>query len=59
MFLLFLAVLTVEPMRDFFELLILSGETYAAILGLVLVWTLLLRGLWRGRWLERFLQMAT
>jgi cation-transporting ATPase E len=57
MFLILLSVMLVEPLRHFFELLILSRETYLMIIAAVAVWTLVLRAAWRGRWLERFLRL--
>ncbi len=53
----FAVVLAVEPLRRFFELMILPAHAYAAIAASVVVWALLLRQAWRGRWLERFLQL--
>lgn len=57
MFLVFLGVLFVEPLRHFFEMLILSQATYFVIIAAVAVWTIVLRAAWRGRWLERFLRL--
>jgi cation-transporting ATPase E len=57
MFVVFLIVMLVEPLRDFFEVLILSWETYLMIAAAIIVWALLLRAMWRGRWFERFLRL--
>jgi cation-transporting ATPase E len=57
MLLVFLSVLLVEPLRHFFELLILSRETYLMVIAAVTVWLFVLRGAWRGRWLDRFLRL--
>jgi cation-transporting ATPase E len=55
----FLAVHFVEPLRNFFELVILSDATYVLIVVLVVFWTLVTRWMWRGRWLERFLRLES
>lgn len=57
MFLIFLSVLFIEPLRHFFEMLVLSSATYVAIVAAVVVWMVVLRAAWRGRWLERFLRL--
>ncbi|NIM96435.1 MAG: HAD-IC family P-type ATPase [Anaerolineales bacterium] len=53
----FIVVLVIEPLREFFELLLLSGKAYGVIIGTVILWMLILRQAWRGRWLERFLHI--
>lgn len=56
MLVVFMVVLAVDPLRRFFELVALPLWAYLAIGGLTLVWMLLLRAAWRGRWLQRFLR---
>ncbi|MCK6576510.1 MAG: HAD-IC family P-type ATPase [Anaerolineae bacterium] len=53
----FCAIVLIEPARAFFEMVALPFIVYAALAGVTLVWMLLLRGAWRGRWLERFLKL--
>ncbi|HEX8917413.1 MAG TPA: HAD-IC family P-type ATPase, partial [Chloroflexota bacterium] len=55
LFLVFAALLAIEPLRSFFGFVPLSLSMYGAIALIVLAWTLLLRFAWRARLLERFL----
>jgi cation-transporting P-type ATPase E len=57
MLLAFVVIVLVEPFRQFFELLLLPWYAYGAIVLVTLVWMLLLRAAWRGRWMQRFLQL--
>jgi cation-transporting P-type ATPase E len=47
----------VEPLRRFFELIALPYYIYALIALITLVWMFMLRRAWRGRWLQRFLEV--
>jgi cation-transporting ATPase E len=49
----FLAVLAIPQARDFFELGVLGPVEWAVVLGVVVLWGLGLRMIWRGRLLER------
>lgn len=53
----FVVILLVEPLRNFFELILLAPLDYAIIVGAVIVWAFVLRAAWRGHWLERFLNL--
>ncbi len=53
--LIYLAIISYTPVRRFFELLPLPLGINMFLLVLAGVWTMLLRAVWRGRWLERFL----
>ncbi|MBP0029175.1 HAD-IC family P-type ATPase [Roseofilum sp. Guam] len=48
-------ILAIAPVRNFFDLTLLSASDYAFILAIVLLWIYLLRLTWRRKWLERFL----
>ncbi len=54
---LFIAIIAIEPLRDFFEMVALPPLAYVGIALITLIWMLVLRIAWRGRWLERFLQV--
>ena len=51
----FVVINAVEPLRDFFELIILRPQDYAMICAGVVVWAVILRYVWRRRLFERFL----
>ena len=53
----YMAIVLVEPLRNFFEMVALPGLAYVAIGLLTVVWMLVLRIAWRQRWLDRFLQI--
>jgi len=53
--LVYLVIISYTPVRRFFELLPLNLGINIFLLVLAAVWTMLLRAIWRGRWLERFL----
>ncbi|GAB4451156.1 MAG: HAD-IC family P-type ATPase [Anaerolineae bacterium] len=53
----FVAIMLIEPVRDFFELILLSPADYAIIGVVTVIWALVLRYLWRARLLERFLHL--
>lgn len=53
--LLFIFILAVEPVRSFFELILLRPLDYLAIIGAVVLWTFVLRYTWRAHVFERFL----
>ena len=55
LFLGFVVLLAVPPLRLFFGLIPLGFETYGVIACIVLVWAIVLRVIWRARLLERFL----
>jgi cation-transporting ATPase E len=53
----YVALLTIPPLRAFFELTALDGRSYL-LLGLAaLAWAVILRLIWRTRLFERFLQL--
>ncbi|MCU0515060.1 MAG: HAD-IC family P-type ATPase [Anaerolineae bacterium] len=54
----FLVIMNYTPFRRFFELVAMPLSAYIGILGMVVLWALTLRAAWRGRWLERFLNIA-
>jgi cation-transporting ATPase E len=57
MLIVLILVLSIPQGREFFELLPLEWQDYAAIVGMLLVWMLLLRYVWRARLFERFLDI--
>lgn len=48
-------IVTVEPLRHFFELLPLPPSVYLVLALITLLWAMVLRLAWRGHWLQRFL----
>jgi cation-transporting P-type ATPase E len=50
----FIAILLIEPLRTFAELLPLPFSTHLLIVAITLVWMLVLRAAWRANWMERF-----
>lgn len=48
-------IIIIDPLRQFFELEILSLQEYALISGIVLAWAISLRFIWKFNLLERFL----
>ncbi len=57
MLLVFFVIVSVPPLRIAFEIMPLSPLWYAVIALVAAACILLLRATWRGRWLERFLEM--
>ncbi|HEX6506774.1 MAG TPA: haloacid dehalogenase, partial [Chloroflexota bacterium] len=55
LFLSFVLLLVIAPLRSFFGLVPLDLTSYLVIACIVLVWAILLRVIWRLRLLERFL----
>ncbi len=55
--LVFVATITVPPLQSAFEIIALPPVWYALIAVVALACLLLLRAAWRGRWLERFLEI--
>ena len=53
----FVGVVLIEPIREFFEMIALPFEVYLVIGLITIIWALVLRASWRGRWLQRFLQI--
>jgi cation-transporting P-type ATPase E len=53
LFVLFLAVVTIAPLRDAFELARLTIPNLATIALVLIGWTLFVRWTWRSRWFER------
>ena len=51
----YIAILAVPPLREFFELSLLSKHDYVVIAWVALAWCLLLRYVWRAKLLDRFL----
>lgn len=54
----FVVILNYPPFRRFFELVAMPLSAYIGIFVMLTVWALTLRAAWRGRWLERFLNIA-
>lgn len=50
-------LLTIPPLRAFFELTALNGRSYLLIGLVALAWALILRFTWRARLFERYLQL--
>ncbi len=57
MFIIYVIVLIVPPLRGFFEMVPLPLPAYIAIGVLTIIWMLVTRLMWRQHWLERFLQV--
>jgi cation-transporting ATPase E len=53
-----LAIVSIPPVRNFFELLPLTLQDYAIIALATLIWMLILRQAFKGRWFQRFFQIA-
>ena len=51
----FVLLMAIEPIRRLFEFIPLPPSGYLLIAVAVLVWMLIIRLIWRRRWLERFL----
>lgn len=51
----FVALLLIEPLRSFFELIALPWWAFILLAFVTTIWAILLRIMWRHRWLERFL----
>lgn len=51
----YIVILAVPPLRQFFELSLLSAHDYVVISWVALVWCLLLRYVWRAKLLDKFL----
>jgi cation-transporting ATPase E len=50
-------VILFQPLRDFFEIQLLSIPDYALIAVVSFVWAVALRHFWRARWFDRFLNL--
>jgi hypothetical protein len=55
LFVVFFIAMLIDPVRHFFEILPLPPLALVGIAGTVVIWALVLRQVWRGEWLERFL----
>ena len=53
----FFAILVIEPVRNFFEIVVFDVFSYLIMAALVVIWALALRLAWRQRWFERFLHL--
>ncbi len=53
----FMYIYTTPSLRDFFELIDLTPPGYLVIVLITIIWALILRRMWRQRWLERFLHL--
>jgi cation-transporting ATPase E len=53
----FVGIMTYEPLRTFFELLLLPAYAYVLIAIITLAWMFVLRTAWRRRWMQRFLEV--
>ncbi|NEP85585.1 MAG: HAD-IC family P-type ATPase [Okeania sp. SIO2C2] len=51
----YVVILAVPPLRQFFELSLLSAHDYVVISWVAIVWCLLLRYVWRAKLLDKFL----
>jgi len=56
--LLFVVIMALPPLREFFELIELQLEHWLVITITVTLWTFLLRYIWRARIFERFMRMS-
>ncbi len=54
----FLCVVSIAPVRNFFELVPLPLQDYAIIALATLIWMLTLRQAFKGRWFQRFFQIT-
>jgi cation-transporting P-type ATPase E len=54
----FIGVLLIPPLSRTFELMPLPPSVYAVIALVTIVWMIVQREVWRGRWLERFLDLS-
>jgi cation-transporting P-type ATPase E len=50
----YVLILAIPPLRDFYELQILRPETYLAILAAVVIWSFILRFVWKLHLVARF-----
>jgi cation-transporting ATPase E len=50
-------IFVIEPLQRFFQLIPLPATIYLAITGLTVLWVFVQRQVWRGAWLERFLDL--
>ena len=53
----FVAIVTIDPLRSFFELIDFAFLDYLIIGGVTIAWAAVLRTVWRRRLFERFLQL--
>ena len=53
----FVLILLVEPLRTFFELILLPAHWYVLLVVALLIWMFTLRYAWKARWFERFLHL--
>jgi cation-transporting P-type ATPase E len=54
----YIAIMLVPGLRDFFELAALDARDWAVIAVTVAVWTLAVRFIWQARLFDRFLRMG-
>lgn len=59
LFLVFVVIMLIPPMRGFFELVLLRAQDYAIIGGATLIWMLVLRFIWKYRVFQRFLGLES
>jgi cation-transporting P-type ATPase E len=57
MLVIYIAILVIAPLREFFELTLLTSADYLIITSLVAGWAISLRFIWRNRLLDRFLSV--
>jgi cation-transporting P-type ATPase E len=57
MLVIYIAILVIAPLREFFELTLLNSSDYLIITSLVAGWAISLRFIWRNRLLDRFLSV--
>lgn len=55
----FAVIVLVAPLRQFFELVMLRPTDYLIIGAAAVVWMFAVRGVWRGNWFERLLNIET
>ncbi|MBL8157149.1 MAG: haloacid dehalogenase, partial [Anaerolineae bacterium] len=58
LFVVFVVILAVPSLRDFFELAPLTATDSLLIAALLVGWTLLIRAIWRWRIFDRFLRLS-
>ncbi|MFN8451685.1 MAG: HAD-IC family P-type ATPase [Anaerolineae bacterium] len=55
----FVLIVLITPLRNFFELVPLRLSDYGIIGAAVIAWMFIVRAAWRGRWIERLLNVDT
>ncbi len=58
LFMVYLLILAIPPVRSFFDLTLLAGQDYLFIMAIALLWIFGLRLTWQRKWLDRFLGLS-